>query len=259
MLAGRVPAPDSSGAACAGREELQPTTETIEMFSITRGSTLAAVGMAILAGCASTQPSQPNPKDMTFFMTSVGPGKGADLGGLDGADRHCQSLAKAAGAGDRNWRAYLSTQGSGLSDPKFVNARDRIGSGPWQNAMGVVIARSVDELHSPANNLTKETALDETGRPVNGRTEKPNKHDVLTGSRPDGTAFPGSPFPDMTCGNWTKGGRDGSAMLGHHDRAGPIASPWATSWNSSHPSLGCHPEGLRSTGGDGLFYCFAAK
>ncbi len=196
---------------------------------------------------------------MTFFVTSVGPGRGADLGGLKGADQHCTTLAKAAGAGQRTWRAYLSTQGAALNDPNFVNARDRIGSGPWHNAKGVVIARNVDDLHSANNNVTKQSALDENGQPVNGRTEKPNKHDILTGSRPDGTAFPGPPFPDMTCGNWSKSGADGSAMLGHHDRAGPIESSWARSWNSSHPSRGCNPDGLRSTGGDGLLYCFAVK
>lgn len=223
-----------------------------------RTACLAAVGVTLLAACASA-PQGPNPAAMTFFVTSAGPGKGADLGGLDGADRHCASLAKAAGAGDRVWRAYLSTQGSGLTDPGFVNARDRIGPGPWRNAKGVVVAKSVDDLHSPANNLNRETALDERGRPVKGRTDRPNEHDILTGSRPDGTAFPGAPFPDMTCGNWTKSGPDGSAMTGHHDRAGPIAASWAMSWNSAHPSRGCHPEGLRSTGGAGLFYCFAQK
>ena len=227
------------------------------MRKMKRWTLLAAAGAMTLVGCAGTQLA--GPTNMTFFVTSVGPGKGADLGGLAGADRHCQSLATAAGAGNRTWRAYLSTQGSGLTDPNFVNARDRIGAGPWQNAKGAVIARSVDDLHSASNNLTKETALDERGQLVNGRTDKPNKHDMLTGSRTDGTAFPGAPFPDMTCGNWTKSGTEGSAMLGHHDRAGPIASAWATSWNSAHPSRGCHPEGLRSTGGDGLFYCFAEK
>jgi len=151
---------------------------------------LAAAGLMTLVGCAATQP-QPSPKDMTFFVTSVGSGKGADLGGLDGADRHCQSLAMAAGAGDRTWHAYLSTQASALNDPKFVNARDRIGAGPWQNAKGVVIARSVDELHSANNNVNKQTALDEKGQLVNGARDQPNKHDMLTGSRPDGTAFPG--------------------------------------------------------------------
>ena len=213
----------------------------------------------ILVGCASTEPPRPSPDAMTFFVTSTGLGKGADLGGLDGADQHCQSLAKAAGAGNHIWHAYLSTQASALNDPKFVNARDRIGAGPWQNANGIVVARNIDDLHSASNNVTKQTALDEKGQLVNGHTDKPNKHDMLTGSRPDGTAFPGAPFPDMTCGNWTKGGADGSAMLGHHDRGGPIESSWASSWNSTHPTLGCNPEGLRSTGGDGRFYCFAVK
>ena len=220
------------------------------------GRTLAAAGLITLVGCASMQPG---PKDMTFFVTSAGPGKGGDLGGIEGADRHCQSLARAAGAGDRTWRAYLSTQASKLNDPNFVNARDRIGTGLWQNAQGVVIARSVEELHSANNNLNKRTALDQMGQPVSGRTEKPNKHDMLTGSRPDGTAFPGAQFSDMTCGNWTKGGTDGSAMTGHHDREGPIDSAWATSWNSAHPTLGCSQEKVRPTGGDGLFYCFAVK
>ena len=225
------------------------------MQNTLRTALLAAAGLITVAGCASMQPG---PQNMTFFVTSVGTGKGADLGGLEGADRHCQALAKSAGGGDRVWRAYLSTQGAKLPDTNFVNARDRIGSGPWQNANGVVIARSVEELHS-TNNLTKLTAVDEKGQPVNGRTEKPNKHDILTGSRPDGTAFPGAPFSDMTCGNWTKGGADGSAMTGHHDRAGPLDASWATSWNSAHPTLACNQERLRATGGDGLFYCFAVK
>jgi len=230
------------------------------MHSMIRMTWLAAAGAMVLAGCAGMQPPQPSARDMTFFVTSVGPGKGANLSGLDGADQHCLSLAKAAGGGDRPWRAYLSTQAPALNDPKFVNARDRIGTGPWQNYMGVVIARSVEDLHSANNNLNKETALDERGRRVNSRTERPSKHDILTGSRPDGTAFPGASFmPDMTCGNWTKGGPEGSAMTGHFDRGGPIDSPWATSWNSSHPTTGCDPEKLRSTGGDGLLYCFAVK
>jgi hypothetical protein len=218
---------------------------------------LAAAGLIGVVGCAGMQSG--GPKSMTFFVTSTGPGKGADLGGLDGADRHCQALAQAAGAGDRTWRAYLSTQAPSLNNPAFVNARDRIGAGPWQNAKGDVIAHSVDDLHSASSNLTKQTVLDEKGQPVNSRTETPSKHDMLTGSRPDGTAFGGPPFPDMTCSNWTKGGADGSAMTGHFDRAGPIASPWATSWNSSHPTLGCSMERIRPTGGDGLFYCFAVK
>lgn len=215
-----------------------------------------AMGVIGVAGCASMQSG---PKEMTFFVTSVNPGKGGDLGGLEGADRHCQSLAQAAGASHRTWRAYLSTQASTLAGKDFVNARDRIGTGSWQNAKGEVIARNVDDLHSPHSNLTKLTALDEKGRIVNGRTEKPNKHDILTGSRPDGTAFPGKPFPDMTCGNWTKGTDDGAAMTGHHDRAGPSDASWAVSWNSAHPTLGCSMEKIRPTGGDGLFYCFAVK
>jgi hypothetical protein len=215
--------------------------------------------MAVLAGCAGMAQNESGPGGMTFFVTSVGSGKGGDLGGLQGADQHCQKLAAAAGAGTRTWHAYLSTQASGFDKPDFVNARDRIGTGPWQNARGVVVAKSVEDLHSDRSNLNKETALDENGRIVNGRAEKPNKHDMLTGSRPDGTGFAGAPFPDMTCGNWSRGGKEGSAMLGHHDHAGPVANSWATSWNSAHPSRGCDPDSLKSTGGDGLFYCFAVK
>jgi hypothetical protein len=229
------------------------------MYSAMQRTLLAMTGLSALFGCATGESQQTSAgKDMTFFVTSAGPGKGADLGGLAGADRHCQSLASAAGAGNRTWRAYLSTQAPQLPDPNVVHARDRIGTGPWHNAKGVMIAKSVEDLHSASNNLTHQTALDEKGNLVNGRTEKPNKHDILTGSRPDGTAFAGAPFlPDMTCGNWTKSG-DGSAMTGHHDRAGPINNPWATSWNSSHPSVGCSQEALVRTGGAGLLYCFAA-
>ena len=230
------------------------------MYKAFRNTLLVGAGALTLIGCSTAQSPQTSPgKDMTFFITSVGPGKGGDLGGLDGADQHCQSLAKAAGAGSRTWRAYLSTQAPALSDPKFVNARDRIGTGPWHNAKGVVIANSVEELHSAKNNLTKDTALDEKGQPVNDRTMKPNKHDILTGSRPDGTAFAGPPFADMTCGNWTKSSKEGAAMVGHFDRAGPINNAWATSWNSSHPTLGCSQETFPPTGGDGFFYCFAVK
>jgi len=221
---------------------------------------LASLAVAV-AGCAS---APAGPSEMSFFITSTSPGKGGDLGGLEGADKHCQSLAQAAGAGSRTWRAYLSTQAPALNSPAFVNARDRIGKGPWQNAKGVVVARNVDDLHSDSSKLNKETALDEGGRPVNSRTETPNKHDILTGSRPDGTAFPGGPgggipFPDMTCGNWTKSTTEGAAMTGHFDRAGPTTAPWATSWNSSHPTIGCSAERIRPTGGDGLLYCFAAN
>jgi hypothetical protein len=196
---------------------------------------------------------------MTFFVTSVGPGNGANLGGLAGADKHCQSLATQAGAGDHTWHAYLSTQGTSFKDTSVVNARDRIGNGPWQNAKGVMVAKNVEDLHSANNNLTKQTALNEKGEIVNGYGDKPNRHDILTGSRPDGTAFAPIPLSDMTCGNWTKGGEEGSAMLGHHDRTGPIDHPWATSWNSSHASLGCSQKALQKTGGDALLYCFAVK
>jgi hypothetical protein len=225
---------------------------------MTRTPWLLAAASTTILGCANP-PSAPPTGPMSFFVTSVGLGKGGDLGGIEGADRHCQALAQAAGAGSRTWRAYLSTQGANLTDSNVVNARDRIGTGPWFNAKGVLIARDVNELHSEKNNVTKATALDEKGAQVNGRTEKPNKHDMLTGSRPDGTAFPGNPFADMTCGNWTKSGKEGSAMTGHHDRQGPVPYGWGISWNSAHPTLGCDPDGVRSTGGDALFYCFAAQ
>lgn len=196
---------------------------------------------------------------MSFFITSENPGKGGDLGGLEGADAHCRKLAESAGVSGRTWRAYLSTQGGSLTDPDVAHARDRIGSGPWYNAKGEMIAQDIAELHSENNNLNKQTALDENGQMVNGRTEKPNRHDILTGSRPDGTAFAGAFFPDRTCGNWTKNSADDTAMVGHHDRVGPIDHPWAQSWNSAHPTRGCSQDGIRSTGGDGLFYCFAVK
>ena len=214
---------------------------------------------AVIGSCSGMTSNEAGPGGMTFFVTSVGTGKGGDLGGLEGADQHCQKLATAAGAGAHTWHAYLSTQAPKFSEPGFVNARDRIGTGPWRNAKGVVVARDVEDLHSGHNNINKDTALDERGRPVNGRADKPNKHDMLTGSRPDGTGFAGAPFPDATCGNWTRGGKEGSAMLGHHDLSGPVNNAWAVSWNSSHPSRGCDPESLQGTGGDGLFYCFAVK
>jgi hypothetical protein len=222
-----------------------------------RNSWLAAAG--VLAAACAVGPAAADSKDMTFFVTSVGLGKGGNLGGLAGADAHCQALAAAVGAGNRTWHAYLSTQAPGLSDKNYVNARDRIGAGPWQNVQGVVIAKDVDDLHSASNGINKYTALDEHGQLVNGRGDKPLKHDILTGSRPDGTAYPGAPFPDMTCGNWTKGGTEGSAMTGHHDRAGPVDNAWATSWNAAHPTLGCDPANVAKTGGDALLYCFAVK
>jgi hypothetical protein len=209
----------------------------------------AAVIWAGVAAVAQAQTS-----GMTFFVTSVGSGKGADFGGLAGADKHCQTLAAAVGAGNRTWRAYLSNSASGSSPA--VNARDRIGKGPWQNVKGDVIAKDVAELHGN-NNLTKQTALSEKGAVVNGRGDTPNQHDILTGSQPDGTAFAGS--DDKTCGNWTKSGTDGSAIVGHHDRTGLDTSPPALSWNSSHPTKGCNDDGLKSTGGAGLLYCFAAN
>jgi hypothetical protein len=191
---------------------------------------------------------------MSFFLTSAGPGNGADLGGLEGADAHCQQLAEGAGVGDRTWRAYLSAQASG--GELAVDARDRIGNGPWQNAEGVVIAQDVEELHG-ANSLSKETALTEQGEVVNGRGDEPNRHDILTGSQPDGTAFAAG--EDRTCGNWTMSGAEGAAMVGHHDRMGLRDDEPSRSWNSSHPSRGgCSQEARRGTGGDGLFYCFAA-
>jgi hypothetical protein len=212
--------------------------------------TAATITLLSLATTGGVQAQQ---ADMTFFVTSVGSGKGADFGGLAGADQHCQTLAAAVGAGNKTWRAYLSTTASG--GMQAVNARDRIGGGPWQNAKGVVIAKNVEDLHGD-NNLTKQTALTEKGGVVNGRGDKPNMHDILTGSQPDGTAFPSG--EDHTCGNWTSSST-GSAMLGHSDRTGLDESPPAKSWNSSHPSRGCSVDGLRSTGGAGLLYCFAAK
>jgi hypothetical protein len=187
---------------------------------------------------------------MSFFITSAGPGKGADLGGLAGADKHCQQLAEAAGAGGRTWAAYLST--AAADGKPAVDARDRIGTGPWLNAKGVQVASSVADLHSENNKLSKEASLTEKGEMVNGRGDSPNRHDILTGSQADGTAFPAG--TDTTCGNWTSSG-EGAAQVGHHDRVGGGASP--TSWNSAHASRGCSQENLRSTGGDGLFYCFA--
>lgn len=211
----------------------------------------AAAAAALLGACASTPSGGP----MGFFVTSEGPGDGANLGGLAGADAHCQKLATAAGAGARSWRAYLST-GWTKTTP-VVNARDRIGKGPWFNAKGTLIARDIDQLHGD-NKLSKSTALDEKGQLVNGRGDKPNKHDILTGSRSDGTAFSSNPGqPEMTCGEWTKNGV-GSAMVGHHDRSGLAADAWSMSWNSSHNSVGCGQQDLAGTGGAGLFYCFAA-
>lgn len=200
---------------------------------------------AVLSAGLVTAYAQDN--TMSFFITSAGPGKGANLGGLEGADAQCQKLAEAAGVTGKTWHAYLSTS--------TVDAKDRIGAGPWYNAKGQKIADDVTALHSDANNINKETALDEKGNVVNGRGDQPNKHDILTGSKPDGTKI-----ADQTCGDWTLDGAEGAAMMGHHDRMGLDDSAAAKSWNSSHASRGgCSQEALKGTGGDGLFYCFAAN
>ncbi|AZO08988.1 MULTISPECIES: hypothetical protein [unclassified Mesorhizobium] len=206
---------------------------------------LVAASVAALAATAGVALSQD--AKMSFFVTSVGSGKGADLGGLKGADAHCASLAEAAGVTGKTWHAYLSTSAE--------DARDRIGKGPWLNAKGEKIADDVASLHGDANGITKQTALDEKGEVVNGRGDEPNRHDILTGSKPDGTKI-----ADQTCGDWTMSGAEGAAMMGHHDRMGLDDSAAAKSWNSSHASRGgCSQEALKGTGGDGLFYCFAVE
>ena len=216
---------------------------------------IASVAVIALGATALAHAQQ---SAMSFFVTSAGSGKGGDLGGLAGADNHCQQLAQSAGAGDKTWHAYLSTQAAEGTDA--VNARDRIGKGPWQNAKGVEIAKDVADLHSASNNLSKETALTEKGEVNNGRGDTPNRHDILTGSQADGTAFP--PGTDRTCGNWLSSAQ-GAAMLGHADRQGLRDDEASHSWNSSHPSRGpdggCSQADLRSTGGDGLLYCFAVN
>ena len=202
---------------------------------------VAAVALACSIAGANAQDTS-----MSFFVTSVNPGKGGDLGGLAGADAYCNKLATAAGSTGKTWKAYLSTD--------TENAKDRIGKGPWYNAKGEKIADDVASLHSDANNLTKQTALNEKGEVINGRGDTPNRHDMLTGSKPDGTAAP------ETCGNWTMGGAEGAAIVGHSDRTGLDDSAAAKSWNSSHATRGgCSLQALASTGGDGLFYCFAAN
>ena len=214
-------------------------------------STLLAVlaATSLLGACAGMGGGKPG---MGFFVTSSNPGKGGDLGGLAGADRHCQALATAAGAGQRSWRAYLSAQPA--AGQPAVNARDRIGKGPWRNARGELVANGVEQLHGD-NLIGKQTALTETGAMVNGRGDTPNLHDVLTGSQPDGRFIAGD--ANSTCGNWTMS-TGGAAMVGHHDRTGLDQSVPAKSWNSSHQSRGCSLDQLKSTGGGGLMYCFAA-
>ncbi|HYC18827.1 MAG TPA: lectin [Pseudolabrys sp.] len=219
--------------------------------------TVVRIG-APLAACLAflcAVPAHAQQANMSFFVTSVGPGKGADLGGIAGADAHCQRLASSAGAGAKTWHAYLSSQGAGA-----VNARDRIGKGPWSNAKGLVVATSVDDLHSANNKLNKQNNLSEKGDVINGRGDTPNRHDILTGSTVDGKAFPDD--KDMTCKNYTSS-TQGSVMLGHNDRQGLRDDDASRSWNSSHPSRGsdggCSQADLRSTGGDGLLYCFAVN
>jgi len=204
-----------------------------------------AIPLAMVA--VSVVGAQQKPSGLGFFISSAGSGNGANFGGLDGADKHCQQLAAAVGAGSRTWRAYLSAGGA-----KPMHAKDRIGAGPWTNAKDVTVATSVADLHSDANKLSKENSLTEKGDVVNGRGDTPNRHDILTGSNLDGTLAGDA----LTCNNWTSSG-EGSAQVGHHDRQGGGQNP--NSWNSAHASKGCSQENLRGTGGDGLIYCFAAK
>ena len=217
----------------------------------------ACFALAAISALASA-PAQAQSADTSFFLTSNGIGNGGNLGGLAGADNHCQTLAQAAGAGAKTWRAYLSTQAA--DGAPAVNARDRIGKGPWKNSKGVVVAKDVAELHSANNNLTKQTALSEKGDVISGAGDTPNRHDVLTGSQADGTAFAAG--EDRTCKNWTSS-TQGAAMVGHFDRKGLRDDEPSKSWNTSHPSRGpdggCSQADLKSTGGDGLMYCFAAN
>lgn len=221
---------------------------------------LLMTAAALLGACTpmdkmkdSVMGSNKASSDMSFFVISANPGKGGDLGGLAGADAYCQKLASSAGAGGKTWHAYLSSMQT--PDSPAVNARDRIGNGPWKNAKGEVIAKSVADLHGANNNLTKQTALTEKGEVLAGRGDPVNMHDILTGSQPDGTAI--APGADSTCNNWTHGGADGQAIVGHHDRVGLNESAPMKSWNSSHPSRGCSLDALKATGGNGRFYCFA--
>ena len=222
-------------------------------FRIT-GLAAAALGLLGLMGQALAQQPPPQFPNMTFFITSTGGPTGADYGGIEGADRHCQTLAAKAGAGAKTWRAYLSVQAMGST--AAINARDRIGKGPWVNAEGLQIAASVDDLHSANNKINTDTGMAEAGRRIPGRRYVVNQHDILTGSLEDGRAPPAD--KDMTCGNWTKSG-EGAAMVGHHDRVGQRDDAPAKSWNASHPSRGCSLDALKSSGGAGLLYCFAAN
>jgi hypothetical protein len=217
---------------------------------------LASIALMTLGGSAFAQQQAPQSPNMTFFITSAGPGKGADLGGLEGADALCQKLAQGTGAGAKTWRAYLSTNTNLAAPEKTVNARDRIGKGPWQNFKGEVIATSVDDLHSDKNKISMQTGLTERGTMLPGVGYTPNYHDMMTGSQPDGKAFPGN--MNLSCNNWTSS-EFGKAEVGHVDRTGLADTAQAHSWNSSHQSRDCTQDGLRSTGGNALFYCFAAQ
>ena len=217
---------------------------------------IVLIGSSIAMSTVMVQAQQNEEEQppMTFFVTSVGTGNGANLGGLDGADQHCQKLAEAAGSTDQTWRAYLSTQES--DGEPAVNARDRIGNGPWHNAKGVQIGANLDSLHYDNSNINYAGALNENGNTINsgGMGNTPNRHDILTGSKLDGTAFP--PTEDMTCSNWTSGDDAGAAFVGHHDRFRRTTP--GSSWNSVHKSRGCSQDKLKASGGDGLFYCFAS-
>ena len=253
----KPPAPDVSPPRDPFEFIPQPLEKTVKLSNPLSSRWLRRsliVGTVLVNACSALPGSGGG---MSFFVTSAGKGNGADYGGLVGADQHCQGLASTAGAGSKTWRAYLSTQAK--DGGKLVNARDRIGPGPWYNAKGELVARDVDALHGAGNNITKQTALSEKGDVTAGAGDTPNRHDILTGSRTDGTAFAAGD-PDMTCGNWSRSGAEGVAVVGHHDRKGPTTDPWATSWNSSHQSRGgCSQAALKGTGGDGLLYCFAAN
>jgi hypothetical protein len=225
------------------------------MFKTTCIALFAALAAPLAWGCgAQAQTPPPQYPSMTFFLTSTSGPDGANFGGIDGADKHCQDLAAKAGAGGKTWRAYLSTQAEG--GKPAINARDRIGKGPWVNTEGQEVAASVDELHSDKNKIDVELGRSENGRRIPGRLFVVNQHDILTGSTADGRAFPAD--KDMTCGNWTKNG-EGAAMVGHHDRMGLRDDAPSKSWNASHPSRGCSAAALKSSGGAGLLYCFAAN
>jgi hypothetical protein len=226
----------------------------MKSFTVVAAALLVSAGMTSPAFAQEKKAAQKKGGEMTFFVTSAGKGNGADLGGLEGADAHCNALASAAGSKSTNWKAYLSTTMPG--GEAGINARDRIGKGPWRNAKGVVVGKNVADLHSAKNNVKKETALDEKGEPVKGRSDKPNEHDILTGSDPAGMFSTAG--GDTTCGNWTKS-TEGSAIVGHHDLEGPKDTRHMKSWNSSHGTRGCSQDLLKATGGAGLLYCFAAN